>query len=231
MNYWPNLALYLAFLPNLASSALPAVLCCAHCWSIGVEEQFYLLWPLLLQAFARQPLILFLGVILAKACTLDLLAPWTDLWAARVCSIFISTIKIEAMALGAMAAYIVVKRPKGSVKHIFLFASFLLPLLFTKFPITRLVELSVFALVIVASTKVPVVSQWLEGLGRISYGLYMLHPAVICAVLLLVQSNIAGGDVNIYGAVLAVTFALAAISYRFFERPFLKLKDRFSSRV
>ena len=49
-NFWGNLTLYALFMPNLAFSiyttAVPNI---GQSWSIGVEEQFYLVWPLLIR--------------------------------------------------------------------------------------------------------------------------------------------------------------------------------------
>ena len=51
-------------------------------------------------------------------------------------------------------------------------------------------------------------------LGKISYGLYVFHAAVIRVV----PSPILA---------LPLTVAIAALSYRYLESPFLRLKDRF----
>jgi peptidoglycan/LPS O-acetylase OafA/YrhL len=65
-------------------------------------------------------------------------------------------------------------------------------------------------------------------LGKISYGLYVLHEfAHFCAIrlvpasmpLMVVAQSIVG---------LALTIVLAAASYRWLESPFLRLKERFA---
>jgi peptidoglycan/LPS O-acetylase OafA/YrhL len=58
-------------------------------------------------------------------------------------------------------------------------------------------------------------------LGRVSYGLYVFHGlALAIAMMLLPQFAVAP-------AAFAATIAIAAVSYRYLERPFLKLKERF----
>ena len=53
-NYSLNaVLLYLLFLPNIALSHF-RVPGCSQAWSVGVEEQFYILWPLLIYVFARK---------------------------------------------------------------------------------------------------------------------------------------------------------------------------------
>src|SRR5947207_1519982 len=53
-----ELILYSVILTNFAGT----VPCASHLWSIGVEEQFYLCWPVLLKTVRRRHLLL-LGVI------------------------------------------------------------------------------------------------------------------------------------------------------------------------
>lgn len=80
-------------------------------------------------------------------------------------------------------------------------------------------------------------SRWAVHLGRISYGLYVFHEFVIelfariptrVGVNTLRSLPLRGGLELVIRVVapLLVTWALAELSYRFFERPFLRLKER-----
>jgi peptidoglycan/LPS O-acetylase OafA/YrhL len=68
-------------------------------------------------------------------------------------------------------------------------------------------------------------------LGKISYGLYVFHGAVISAFLML---PLAFESFGLYHLVLrpililGVTILIASISYKYFERPFLRLKAKLS---
>jgi peptidoglycan/LPS O-acetylase OafA/YrhL len=70
-------------------------------------------------------------------------------------------------------------------------------------------------------------------LGKISYGLYMYHFFGLNVGLFLAESmGLATQSIEfaliILSAGLVVTFAYAEVSYRFIEKPFLKLKERFT---
>lgn len=67
----------------------------------------------------------------------------------------------------------------------------------------------------------------LRWVGRRAYGIYLFHPIVINLVLN--HSTLRSG----WSALVAVagTLLLAAASFRWFETPFLRLKDRFPSQV
>src|SRR6202030_1649746 len=64
------LVLYLLMLPNLCLPLYTRIIGASQLWSIGVEEQFYLFWPLLVKGFNKRPLLLllcFLGAIMLVA--------------------------------------------------------------------------------------------------------------------------------------------------------------------
>jgi peptidoglycan/LPS O-acetylase OafA/YrhL len=112
--------------------------------------------------------------------------------------------------------------------------------LFVDTPALATVLLSlVFALVILNlgcndKTLLRIGNPALDYLGRISYGIYMFHPLVVYGIFLTVRAlgwN-PGRSLFLLAAVyivaVALTIAVAALSYRFFEVPFLRLKKRFT---
>ena len=50
--------MYFLILPNLAMSGFGSIMRIAHLWSIGVEEQFCLMWPLILKYLKNKFIIL-----------------------------------------------------------------------------------------------------------------------------------------------------------------------------
>jgi peptidoglycan/LPS O-acetylase OafA/YrhL len=64
-NFYVTFILFIFFLPNLALKIKPAVVGASQSWSVGVEEQFYLIWPLAIQKINNKFLpVLFLFIII-----------------------------------------------------------------------------------------------------------------------------------------------------------------------
>jgi len=75
-----------------------------------------------------------------------------------------------------------------------------------------------------------VAPRWLRYLGKISYGLYVFHDLALYLSL-----KVFGGFVHNLRAFvgywcvgLSLTLCMAALSYQFFESPFLRLKERYA---
>jgi peptidoglycan/LPS O-acetylase OafA/YrhL len=88
---------------------------------------------------------------------------------------------------------------------------------------------SVLLLIAVLTTEAPLLRvpplSWIVYLGRISYGLYVFH---LFALALVMQRAVAlGFELRVLLSFL-LTVALAAVSYRWLEQPFLRLKKRFT---
>jgi peptidoglycan/LPS O-acetylase OafA/YrhL len=109
--YWPKLILFLLFLPNLAMVAFPQVPFTAQVWSIGTEEQFYLIWPLLLKKFKSVlPAVLSgiaIGIILLRKSLFILRDHLAESGFRSGLSLFVeflNTFNIECMAIGGLGA-------------------------------------------------------------------------------------------------------------------------------
>jgi len=78
---------------------------------------------------------------------------------------------------------------------------------------------------------VNVAPRWLRYLGKISYGLYVFHMLALYCVLKVLGGPVhtARGFLLYWTLGLSLTVTMAAISYRFLESPFLRLKERFAS--
>jgi peptidoglycan/LPS O-acetylase OafA/YrhL len=72
---------------------------------------------------------------------------------------------------------------------------------------------------------------WLSYLGKISYGLYMYHAiAIVFVIHVLLKFNVTS-NFALYPISIGLTILIAAFSYRFFEKPFIAKKVKFSTLV
>jgi len=243
-----SLLLLALILPGYVAAVIPYV---AHTWSIGVEEQFYALQPIVLRALERTWL---LAAFLLAVVFLDEL---TRPLAQRIQGMGFVLFRAQApyfscIAVGALGALLWDRRPPRLVALLHARATQMLACagIFACLVVTAVtgdeavVDFRVYAvlfLVVVLNVSTNPASLLrlrsapLDRLGRMSYGIYMFHPVVIVAVLALVRPwkaslGVVGSDVVLYALTFALTMAVAGLSFAFFEGPFLRLKDRFASR-
>jgi peptidoglycan/LPS O-acetylase OafA/YrhL len=205
-------------------------------WSVSVEEQFYLFWPLALVVFGfgrlRRMALILLGI--ATLSRLALLPPHlaaTTLW-------FNTLVQLDPIAIGALLALAFrngLPSLSPGARKLLISAGLVIPpialacfdlrgwgMLLT-YPLAALGAAAVLAAVLADSP-----GRWLRGgplvyLGKISYGLYVYHALMLeIAAKLWPDSRL-----RMVFAGFGGTVVIAAISYQFLERPFLRLKKRF----
>jgi len=253
--FWPKLLLFIFFLPNLALKVVPVVPFASQAWSIGTEEQFYLVWPWLLKRFRRFlslllagiPVVLILGrKLLVVLC--DRLAPGHLQHAGILLGRFLDTFNIEFMAIGGLGAWLLFENKKKILSVLFhpafqigLYATILFSLatgLFGHVKVRYLFNAMLFTLLILnlagnKNTLLKLESKGFRFLGKISYGLYMFHP--LCFYLIFYSSRqflpsmgIALGNTFLYPTVFLLTIGMSWLSYEFFEKYFLRKKNRYT---
>jgi peptidoglycan/LPS O-acetylase OafA/YrhL len=246
--------LFLFLLPQLALSVYDPVPLAEPVWSIGVEEQFYLLWPLLMRRF-RSFLALALLVIAASLsarylalamATASRAGPARLLFWNQVINYFYFT-RIECMAIGGIFAWVVFRRPRRVVAFlhdrrvqavVYALTAWLLVTDAFKPIFTYALPAVCFAVLILNVSTNPRSLIRLPGraftfLGNISFSVYMFHEVAIQLTLYALVTGTgtrfadAGSNVALYAASMLLTGVIATVSYLFFERPFLRLKARF----
>ncbi len=214
--------------PHLAHAVMDQGLGAAEqLWSIGVEEWFYALWPVLVRRFSVGLLCVAIIVV------------WTGYGLATSSGIlaFAREIRFECMAVGALAAWLVVKQsrwlyvlyhPAVQIAVILLLLSMVMAdMVVPLYDLTFSTLVAIFLLNISTNRRslVRLEWPWSKAAGDLTYGIYVWHYPVVRVL----EANGVPESSRLIPTVL-VTLALAFLSYRFFERPFLRLKDRFEPR-
>lgn len=240
---------YFVFLNNfdLMVHQSPSVL--SVLWSVAVEEQFYLCWPLILSLvhIKKFPFV-FLFIIAGS-----LVFRFFHVHDEKVL-LYHTFAVIGDMAMGGLAAYLIIfnNRFKQWIEHLrkgFIGAIYLVTLLTVLFRgdifqgyfiiIERLCFSILFAFIILeqnfashslwklANSKT--ISKW----GIFTYGLYCLHLlALSLSEILMRKAGFNMGNpfmLLLTGLIaLALSIVIAILSYNYFEKRFLNLKDKFA---
>jgi len=248
-HFWPNLLLYIFILPNLAQALYLPIPHIGQAWSIGVEEQFYIIWPLLFKLrknIVSTIIYAFLFFVLIKILFLFVDFGLLSSSSEDVMKKFLAATKVECMALGALAAYILFYRKTTILKIIysdFVFYSSLasIPILIYCTPAllqdAQHLVLSISFLIIILNLSTNKKhSQFLENkffsfLGKISYGIYMYHFVICtvvikCFIMLNIEYN-ALSQALIYFFIISLTVLISWLSYEYLEKGFLRLKSNY----
>jgi peptidoglycan/LPS O-acetylase OafA/YrhL len=202
-----------------------------HLWSLGIEEQFYLVWPLLLWSLPRKRLLLTTGTILSASFMLNI---------AMIAHHPSETFYLPFMrAWELMAGAALAQTSRKDARHHDLFAavgiaavalSFLLintKMLFPGWAAAVPVVGTVFLIRSEGSflNRVALSNRVAVDIGVISYPLYLWHwPLLVFAELLKFKRLT---DLE-RGLVIALTFFLAWLTYKFVERPIRFGRIRFA---
>lgn len=206
-------------------------------WSLAVEEQFYLAWPLVVRFCSESQLrkIAIAVICISPALRYYLSLHHVDIYSNTFC-------RLDGLMAGALLALVV--RSPSFVSEKFLTRAWIT--LFVSAPLALLVDTLharwiVFSLVALASVSFVYLAlfsqqKWLRGVltnrlliytGTISYGMYLLQkiPLDVVKAFHLDQHQYLALPITA-----AATYLMAAMSWNLLEKPFLRLKRLFDQR-
>ncbi|KAA9327349.1 acyltransferase family protein [Adhaeribacter soli] len=232
-----------ANIPFIIGTTLPLV---GHFWSLGVEEQFYLFFPQIARFSNRKLLMASIALLLI------FLILKAVFWVIRQKSGFdlpllaISVTRFHIMLIGVIGAilyyykqshFLAVSTHKLtqaiSWGCIFLIA-------INRFHIASVIDSELIATIAVfliigqitrKNNLINLDNKVCDFIGKISYGIYVIHPLLIFLFAKLIgrfESATVLNYLTVYFSITAITILLSYISYEFYEKRFLKLKAKYS---
>lgn len=243
---WLWYSLFIANFDNIYHG-FPTVNMLGVQWSVAVEEQFYLLWPIMFLLVGKKKIFPYLLLIVIFISELFYITEGVSIIAGDYH--FLSCIRY--LSFGGLLAYLcyyetermesffaAIKKSFVIIIYIICLALMLLqnyftesfsaykyiyhivPVLFSGFVITEQ-NFSANSFFKIGSYKI------LGWLGKISYGLYLTHMIAINIVLGIVP---AGSDFVLLKVLFSVLLCIliSHLSYMYFEKYFLSLKNKFS---
>lgn len=250
-HFWLKFFMFIFMLPNLALAFFPSIPYAGQAWSIGVEEQFYIVWPWVVsksKKLVNTIVIIGVAMVVMKALVLLLNMKFPNNSTIHGIMEFVAMLKIECMAIGGWGACMVFQK-KQKILDLFFHplsqaASFLLipVLIFCAPDIFQNAEHIVYSILFLTiilnvalnpKSFLKMENRVFNYLGNISYGMYMYHMFLIVIVIRIAPhfgflSSSTSLNIYYYSASFIATILFSSLSYYLYERAFIRMKSRFA---
>ncbi len=243
-NYnFKTIALYLGFLPQFGKVVIGA----SQSWSIGIEEQFYLIMPLAITLFRKKAF--FILVLLASLLFFCLTINLNSIFSidSKIAYFFrvLRYFNFQSLLIGVVGGYLYfynVTKISNLTKSKFGYFSLIILILFLSTFIVFENKLNHFILGVLFlililftvnnSNKLVFKNNAMSYLGKISYGIYMYHSFVLFLIFPLANKYFLEKEGNniqynlfLYLTGYIITILMSIMSYEWFESKFIKFKD------
>lgn len=256
-NFWQMFAAFFLFFPHLHGITFDVNITLSPLWSIGVEEQFYLVWPFIVGYVKRPmrvlliiiPLFFFLRfidhIVLFTGIEVNELAMNYLEWL----SAYFYKFRLGSMAIGGILAALYANQNTRILNVLYhpaaQISAWILLFCLQAFPSIRPdifdheVYSSLFAVIMInlatnPKTLLSFDKAWLRNFGELAYSSYVFHIPVIMVCIhfygnvLHTDLNTTSGNLLLFSSSMLATYCLSYVSYHYFESWFLKLKSKYS---
>jgi peptidoglycan/LPS O-acetylase OafA/YrhL len=217
-----------------------------HYWTLAIEEQFYLLWPLTVWLCGRRQLMVVAGAMILAAPAFRLVLMSQQVHAEAIFAL--TPTRLDCLAWGALASLAIrggeAAHPAGAFTRLAILCSGaalagIVLVRQTASPFDLAIQTMgysllgcLFSAIIIASLSAGIcrailVQPWLRWLGKYSYGLYVWHPIIGSMIFYGPHrpQTVGGFSALLFFAGIGSLNLLAAwVSYHYWEKPFLLLK-------
>lgn len=240
-HFWPSLLLFTLILPNVQMLLYGPIPYANQLWSIGVEEQFYLFWPLVVNKVSGVKnlkkvvvaiiiIYVLLKIVLIKTVQLD-----SGPVLIESMHFMKNYFQIDCLLIGSLFGLINLNETYRRIltkKYVQVITYAVLAVLLISHKTFASFYWEIYAVVfgmiilnlVNDSSIINMEYKLLSYLGKISYGMYMYHFLIINIIIRLVTHDM------IPALILSLmsTCIVSAISYEFLEKRFFEMKKKYT---
>jgi peptidoglycan/LPS O-acetylase OafA/YrhL len=216
---------YLLFLTNVLFVVDDSWSVGSHLWTLAIEQQFYLVWPLVVLLLPRAATITVCVALIVAGILWRAIGPVVGL--SEYAQWLLPPANFDALAAGSLLAIVGANRVAG---NIWIGGVAALSALLALLPPSP-VDFSLLPMVVIVAMADEQRLGWLGAglrwgpvayVGRISYGVYLYHLPIVAILLdgtdFGLPSEIGKGP-GLFAAATVLSIGAAALSWGLFERP------------